>query len=244
MYTPPPTDPIAYVDWFLNHMQTNLNHDMGQECIWEFTLRTRDVKGMRSLASALRKARYLTAEQESVMETTSVPVAKGAGKGKRKEQWKTVKGPPMVTAFSRGLPSALGLKRRVRSMLALAAKFSGTYSGLSSMDMEEFEMLYGPPKAMSLPDSIWRLRHYSDLGCKKGEKLDFTFGVNAEDTKACKALLKKAGYEKFERAPKDADWAISVVVAGANDEKRLKTAFAAMKKAAKAAGGTLQGVLV
>ena len=244
MHTPPPDDPIAYVDWHLNHMRTNLHKDMTAVHVWEFTLRTKDVPGMHALAKALTKARYLATVQEVVMESTFEEPPAGKGKAKGKGKWKTVEGPPMVTAFSRGKPTAVGLKRRVRALLALAAKHNATYSSMSSMDMEEFEMLYGPPKAMSLDDACWRLRHHSDLGLKQGAKIEYNFCLIAKDVNACTAALKKAGFENVSRAPEDANWTISVTLPGTNNETRLQAAFATMKQAAKAAGGTLKGVEV
>jgi hypothetical protein len=242
MYTQPPADPIAFVDWYLNHMATNLNRDMKAVHVWDFTLRTKSVDAMHTLAKAVRKARYLTTVQEVVMESTPVTRTAGNGRSKGKLTWKTVEGPPMVTAFYRGKPNAAALKSRVRAMIALASEHDATYASLSAMDMEDFEMFYGPPKAMPLADACWRLRHHSDTGLKQGAKIEFTFCLVAEDVKACRAALKKAGFSKVARAPKDANWAISVSVPGVNDEKRLKAEYAAMKKAAKAAGGTLKGL--
>jgi hypothetical protein len=254
MYTPPPTDPIEFVDWYLEHGRTNLNYDLRVPRVWEFTLRTRNVDGMVSLGKALRKARYLTAEQESVVEVTYEPAAKAsisqttAKKAKKaakaRPKRKVVNGPPMVTAFWRGTPSASTLKRRVRSLIALAATVDATYSSLGSMDLDEFEMFYGPPKAMSLADACWRLRSHSDLGLKAGAKMKYTFCVDAVDVKACTAAMKKAGFAQIERAPKDANWTISVTVPAVNNERILKAEFATMKKASKAAGGTLKGVLL
>lgn len=242
MYTQPPTDPVAFVDWYLNHMATNLSCDMKAVHVWDFTLRTKDVDAMHALVKALRKAKYVTTVQEVVMESTPVTRAAHKGRSKGKLTWKTVEGPPMVTAMCRGKPNAAALKRRVRAMIALAKEHDATYASLDSMDMDEFEMLYGPPKAMPLADACWRLRHYSDTGLKQGAKIEFTFCLVAEDVKACKAALKKAGYTKLARAPRDADWALSVSIPGANDERRLKAEYAAMRKAAKAAGGTLKGL--
>jgi hypothetical protein len=249
MYTQPPTDPIAFVDWYLNHMGTNLNRDMKAVHVWDFSLRTKNVDSMHALAKALRKAKYATTVQEMVTEVIHTPAKASAsavggikGRAKGKPTRTVIEGPPMVTAFSRGKPNAPALKRRVRAIIALAKKHDATYSSLGSMDMEEFEMFYGPPKAMPLADACWRLRHYSDTGLKQGAKIEFTFCLVADDVKACNAALKKAGFTKVTRAPKDANWAISVSVPGVNDEKRLKAEFAAMKKAAKSAGGTLKGL--
>lgn len=232
MHTAPPKEPIAFVDWYLNHMRTNLHCDMRAVRVWSFDLRTKNVAGMRALAKTLRKARYLTAVQEVVEEIT------GAGRTR-----KVVQGPPLVTAFSRGKPSAPALKRRVKSLLALAERHDATYSAMSSMDMEEFEMLYGPPKAMTLADACWGLRSQSDLGLKEGAKIDYHFCLVADDVKRCIAALKKAGFAKVARAPKDANWSVSVSVPGANDEKRLVAEYAAMKRAAKACGAKLTGVM-
>jgi hypothetical protein len=242
MYSQPPADPIAFVDWYVDHMRANLNRDMKAVHVWDFTLRTKDVDAMHALAKALRRSEYLTTVQEVVME--SAPVAPTAGKGRSKSRlkWATVEGPPMVTALYRGKPNAAALKRRVRAMIALAKKHDATYSSLGSMDMEEFALFYGPPRAMPLPDACWRLRNQSDLGLKQGAKIEFTFCLEADDVKACVAALKKAGFTKVARAPKNADWAISVGVPGANNEKRLKAEYAAMKKAAKDARGTLKGL--
>jgi hypothetical protein len=242
MHTPPPTDPIAFVDWYLNHMGANLNRDMKAVHVWDFTLRTKSVDSMHALAKQLRKAKYLTTVQEVVMESTPVTPAAGKGRSKGKLKWTTVEGPPMVAAFYRAKPNAVALKRRVRAMIALAKKHDATYASLSSMDMEDFEMFYGPPKAMALADACWRLRHHSDTGLKQGAKIEFTFCLVAEDVKACMVALKKAGFSKVTRAPKDANWFISVTIPGANNEKRLKAEYAVMKKAAKAAGGTLKGL--
>lgn len=231
MYTPPPKDAILFVEWYLEHMRNNLNCDMQAARVWTFDLRTKDVEGMHALAKALRKARYLTTVQDVVEEITGV--------GRKR---KVVEGPPLVTALCRGKPSAAVLKRRVRALVALAAKHDARYELLSSMDIDEFEMLYGPPKAMPLADACWRLRHHSDMGLKKGARLEFTFCLETEDAKHCTAALKKAGIAKVTRAPKDADWEISASVPGANNEKQLRTAYAAMKKSAKAAGATLKGM--
>lgn len=231
MYTAPPTDPIAFVDWYMDHLRTNLNRDMRALRVWSFDLRPKDVHGMHALAKTLRRARYLTTVQEVVEEIS------GVGRTRKK-----IAGPPLVTAFSRGKPNAAALKRRVRSLITLAEKHDARYESLSSMDMDEFEMFYGPPKAMPLADACWRLRSISDLGMKKGAKIDYRFCLVAEDIKACTAALRKAGYARVARAPKDANWTISVSVAGANDEKRLKAEYAAMKKAARACGATLRGL--
>lgn len=231
MYTPPPPDPIEFVDWYLQHLRTNLNCNMRLERVWSFDLRTKDVDGMHAVSKVLRKARYLTVSQEAVEEITGV--------GRKR---KVVHGPPLVTAFSRGKPSATALKRRVKSLIALAEKHDARYESLSSLDMDEFEMFYGPPKAMPLADACWRLRNQSDLGMKEGAKIEFTFCLVAEDVRACSAALKKAGFAKVTRAPKGANWTISVSVPGLNDEKRLKAEHAAMKKAAKACGATLKGL--
>ena len=231
MYSTPPTDPIAFVDWYLHHMRTNLNRDMRSVRVWSFDLRTKNVDGMHALAKSLRKARYLTAVQEVVEEIT------GTGRKRKK-----VAGPPLVTAFSRGKPSAAALKRRVKSLMLLAERHDATYQSLGSLDMEEFEMFYGPPKAMKLADACWRLRHHSDMGLKDGAKIDYHFCLAAQDFKACTAALKKAGFAKVIRAPKDANWSISVSVPGANDEKRLTAEYAAMRKVAKACGATLMGL--
>lgn len=231
MYTPPPADPIEYVDWYLEHKRTNLHCNMKAVYVWSFTLRTKDTDGMRALAKALRKSRYLTTEQEVVEEISGV--------GRKR---KSVAGPPMVTAYSRGKPSAAALKRRVDAIIALAQKHNATYSDLSSMDVDEFEMLFGPPRAVPLEDACWQLRAHSDLGMKKGASIEYTFCIVAKDVKACRAALKKAGFAKVTPAPKDADWTISVSVPGVNNEKHLRTQFAEMKKAAKAAGGLLKGL--
>jgi hypothetical protein len=249
MYTKPPTDPIAFVDWYLDHMGTNLNKDMKAVHVWDFTLRTKNVDSMHALAKALRRARYLTTIQEVVIEVGYIPAkvsspATGTDKGtaKNKPKRTEVEGPPMVTALYRAKPNAAALKRRVRAMIALAQKHDATYASLGSMDMEEFEMFYGPPKAMALADACWRLRHHSDTGLKQGATIEFTFCLVADDVKACMVALKKAGFSKVTRAPKDANWAVSVSIPGANNEKRLKAEYAVMKKAAKAAGGTLKGL--
>jgi hypothetical protein len=249
MYTQPPTDPIAFVDWYLDHMGTNLNKDMKAVHVWDFTLRTKNVESMHAVAKALRKAKYATTVQEVVTEVIITPAKTSAsavgtakGKAKGKPTRTVIEGPPMVTAFSRGKPSAAALKRRVRAMIELAKEHDATYASLSSMDMEDFEMFFGPPKAMPLADACWRLRHHSDLGLKQGAKIEFTFCIVAEDSKACMVALKRAGFTKVTRAPKDANWAISVSVPGVNNEKRLKAEYAVMKKAAKAAGGTLKGM--
>jgi hypothetical protein len=231
MYTAPPTDPIAFVDWYMDHMRTNLNRDMWAVRMWSFDLRTKDVDGMHALAKTLRKARYLTTVQEVVEEII------GVGRKRKK-----VAGPPLVTAFSRGKPSAAALKRRVRSLIALAEKHDARYESLSSMDMDEFEMFYGPPKAIPLADACWRLRHHSDMGLDHGAKIDYHFCLVAQDVKACTAALKKAGFAKVARAPKDANWTISVRVPGANDERRLQAEYAAMRKAAKSCGASLKGL--
>ncbi|MFZ4574625.1 MAG: hypothetical protein ACOYN0_09525 [Phycisphaerales bacterium] len=238
--TTPPKDPIENVDWHLEYKRANLNHDMTAPWVWEFTLRTTDIEGMKALGRVLRKAKYVTAEQESVTESTHVPSRTGKGKGK----WKTVEGPPMVTAFCKGKASAAALKRRVVKLLAIAKEHRAKYEGMSSWDLEEFQMVYGPPRAMSLADAVWRLRHHSDLGLDHGEAMPFIFGIATEEVTACKAALKKAGFTKASRAPKDANWDLTVEIEGANDEKRLRKEFAAMKKVAKAAGGTLVGMLV
>lgn len=255
MDIPRPADPVAQVDWYLDRMRTNLNRDMRAVYVWDFTLRTRDVDSMHALAKALRKARYVTSTQEMVLEISTAPAdfsasgrgnvkgnVKGKVKGKGKQRRIEVEGPPMVDAFYRGKPSAAVLKRRVRAILAIAAKHRATYSDMTSMDLEDFEMFYGPPKAMPLDDACWRLRGHSDLGLKKGAKIEYTFCLVARDVQACTAALKKAGFAKVQLAPKDANWAISVSVPGVNDEKRLKAEFAAMKKAAKTAGASLKGL--
>lgn len=231
MHTPPPADPVAFVDWYLEHMRTNLNCDMRAVRVWSFDLRTKDLDGMHALAQELEKARYLTTVQEVVEEITVV--------GRKRT---TIAGPPLVKAFSRGKPSAAAIKRRVRSLISMAEKHEARYESLDSMDMEEFEMLYGPPKAMTLADACWRLRHYSDTGLKEGAKIDYHFCLVATDNKACTAALKKAGFAKVARAPKDANWSISVRVPGTNDERRLKAEYASMKKVAKVCGATLKGV--
>lgn len=231
MYTAPPKDPIALVDWYLEHLRTNLNRDMRAVRVWSFDLRTKDIGGMRALSTALRKARYLTTEQEVVEEIS------GTGRKRR-----VVQGPPLVTAFSRSKANAAALKRRVRALVTLASKLDATFSSMSSFDLDEFEMFYGPPKAMPLADACWRLRSMSDLGMKEGAKIEFTFCLVAEDAKALTASLKRAGLSKVARAPKGANWNISVTVPGVNDEKRLKAEYAAMRKAARAAGGTLKGM--
>ncbi len=226
-----PPDPMAYVDWYLSYMRHNLNDDMEAVHVWDFSLRTKDVDSMHALAKALRKARYVTTVQEVVEEIT--------GTGRNREK---IAGPPLVTAFSRGKPNAAALKRRVRGLIELAKAHDARYERLSALDLEEFEMFYGPPKAMPLADASWRLRHHSDFGLKKGAKIEYTFCLAAKDAKACTAALKKAGFAKVARAPKDANWMISVTVPGANDEKRLKAEYAVMKKAAKACGATLKGL--
>lgn len=231
MRNPPPKDSVAFVDWYLEHMRTNLSTDMRAVRVWSFDLRTTDVEGMHALAGALRKARYLTAVQEVVEEITGV--------GRKR---KVAQGPPLVTAFSRDKPSAPVLKRRLKSLVAIAKNHGARYESLGSMELEEFEMFYGPPRALALADACWRLRSLSDLGMKDGAKIDYHFCLVAEDAKACTAALRKAGFAKVARAPKDADWTISVSVPGANDEKRLKGEYAAMKKAAKACGATLTGL--
>lgn len=242
MYTEPPTDPIAFVDWLLEHKRVNLHDDMRASYVWEFSFRTKDVESMHVLAKALKRAKYPTTMQEFVLESTSVGPKKGRGLSKGRLKWRTVKGPPLVTAYHFGKPNAVVLKRRVRAMIALAKKHNATYDSLSSMDMESFELFYGPPKAMPLDDAIWRLRNQSDLGLKQGAKIEFSFCLVAKNVKACKAALKKAGFTNIERTPKDANWDISVNIPGANDEKRLKFEFAEMKKAAKASGATLKGM--
>lgn len=233
MYTKPPKDPVEYLSWFLEHMRTNLNCDMRAQHVWTVDFRTRNVDAMRTLARALRRARYLTTEQESVLETTIV--------GRRS---RTVVGPPMVTAFWRAKPIASSIARRFASLRTLAARHKAKHGHVSSMDLEEFEMLYGPPKAMSLDDACWRLRHYSDTGLKAGAAMEYTFCLVPKDTKACGVVLKKAGFSKIERAPKDADWTLSVTVPGANNEKRLKAEFEAMKKTARTAGARLKGLML
>jgi hypothetical protein len=227
-------------------MRTNLHCDMKAARVWEFTLRTKNVDAMHALAKALRKAKYATTVQEVVIEVTTNPPAQKSPLArtthKRKSKRTVVEGPPMVTAFSHGKPNAVTLKRRIRAMIALAAKHDATYSSLGSMDMEDFEMFYGPPKALPLDDACWRLRNQSDLGMKQGAKIEFTFCLVANDPKACMVALKKAGFTKVVRAPKEANWTISVSIPGANDEKLLKAEFAAMKKVAKGAGCTLKGL--
>lgn len=237
-----PSEPMAYVDWYLSYMQQNLNRDMKAEYVWDFSLRTKDLDGMHALAKALRKARYATQVQEVVMEST--PVESGAGKGKSKGRmkWKSVEGPPLVMAFSLGKPNTTALKRRLLGILKLAKKHDATFSSVSSMDQEEFEMFFGPPKAMPLADALWRLLHYTDTGLKEGAKIEYTFCLVTEDVKACAAALKKAGFTKVARAPRDANWTISVSVPGVNDEKRLKAEYAAMRKAAKSCGAKLKGL--
>jgi hypothetical protein len=121
-------------------------------------------------------------------------------------------------AFSRGKPNAAALKRRVQGLIELAKGYDARYERLSAMDMEEFAMFYRPPKAMSLDDACWRPRNQSDLGLKAGAKVEFTLCLVARDAKACAAALRRAGFAKVARAPKDADWTISVRVPGRNDE--------------------------
>jgi len=233
MYTKPPNDPVEHLSWFLEHMRSTLKRDMRAQHVWTVDFRTKSVDTMRSLARALRRARYLTTEQESVLETTVV--------GRRS---RTVVGPPLVTAFWRAKPNASSIARRFASLRALAAKHKAKHGHVSSMDLEEFEMLYGPPKAMSLADSCWRLRHYSDTGLKAGAAMEYTFCLVPKDAKACRTALKRAGLSKIERAPKDADWTLSVTVQGVNSEKRLKAEFEAMKKTARAAGARLKGLML
>lgn len=243
MIKPPPLNSLEYVDWYLPHKWNNLGHKKRATWVWEFTLRTRDVAGMKALSTALRKRRYLTAEQEVVMDSTCVETPSARKGGKPKLTWTTVEGPPMVTAFARGLPSAAALKRRVRAIIELGEKMGATYHSMSSMELKEFEQIYGPPRAMPLEDAIWWLRQQADLGMKAGAKFDIPFAVLAKDARACKAALRKAGYAKFDRPPKDADWTFDVLVPGKNNEALLKREYAALKLAAKKAGGTLKGVV-
>lgn len=247
MYTPPPSDPIAYVDWLLAHMRDNLGHDMGAAHVLVFTLRTKDASSMSALARALRKAGYSTEEQESVDEynvtTQKAPKpASGSARGRPESITTKSKGPPMVTALKRAKLSAAAIKRRVRAIIALAEKHNATYSSLVAMSMADFELLYGPPTAIPLGHACWRLRSLSDLGLRQGARMEFTFCLVAKDVKACMAALKKAGLSKVARAPKGADWTISVDRPGRNNEKRLKAAYAEMSRAAKAAGATLKGM--
>lgn len=229
--TTPPTDPFENVDWHLSYLRENLRRAPRAARVWQFRLRTRDVESMQSLAKSLRRRRYATVTQEVVQEVS------GSGRSRTR-----VDGPPLVTAFARGKSTAAALKRRVRSLIALAPRHRASYEGMSSMDLDEFEMFCGPPKAIGLEDACWRLRSHADLGLKAGARLDFVFCLVARDTRACKAALKRAGLAAIAAAPRDANWTLSVTVPGAADEKRLRAEFAAMRRSATAAGAKLIGM--
>lgn len=230
----PPRDSPEYIDWLLEHKRKNLREDMGAAYVWDFVFRTKDVAGMRVLVRALQRLRYVTTYQEVVEETTRT--ARG--------KWHTVQGPPTVSALWKGKPNATMLKKRLAALLRVAKRCGGRYEFLESMDLASFETLHGPPRAMTLADAVWRLRHYTDGGLKEGGAIEYVFCVDAKDTRKCSATLRRAGVGKVERAPKHADWAISVRVPGVNEEQRLRKAMSAMRKVVKSAGGTLSGVFL
>jgi hypothetical protein len=58
--------------------------------VWNFSLRTKSVEGIHALAKALRNARYLTAVQEVVIESTPVEPAVAKGRAKGKLTWKRI----------------------------------------------------------------------------------------------------------------------------------------------------------
>lgn len=234
MYTRPPKDPIKKVDWLLKHMVENLNEDLSKPFVWQFTLRPKDVAMLDRLGDALEAKGFGVMGQESLHETVV------DSKGKSRD----FVGPPLLIAYVTGVLNAKQVKAHVRTMLAIAAKEKIAYDGVEPMSIDEFEEFHGPARPKSVDDASWLLKHFTDTGLKPGGKLAYYFCVRAKDPKSCAAALKKAGYRKAKLARADDSWDVDVVVGGKNDEKLLRKEFAAMKKAAHAAGGRLAGVLM
>jgi hypothetical protein len=233
MYTKPPSDPIKKVDWLYNHLSENLHEDLTQPRMWQFTLRPKTVELMTAIADSLDKHGYDLFEQDAVQETH---VSRGKSR--------TFIGPPMLMVFARGAFKPAQLKTHVRRMLKIAATRKAKYEGIDSMDIEEFETIFGPPRLKTLAGAVWLLRHYSDTGLRQGARIRYNFGLRAKDPKKAAAALKAAGYKQVKAATDECNWDLDVIVSGKNDDKYLTQSYKAMRSDAKSAGATLGGVLL
>jgi hypothetical protein len=215
-------DPLGQVDRILTHIKETLGENPMEPRAWQFFLRPTDIDMAEELGQQLEEEGYDVSGAEHV-ETTTI-------------------GPPVVFAFWRGVLTPDEIRGHVRKFIALAEREGIVYEGMDAMSLEEFDQIFGEPKLLGLEDAIWRLRHLTDMGVEENAPVTFMFGYQAEDPDAAVEALEAAGHEASLCEYDDLSWNVEVRVAGANDEKTVRAAFAAAQAAADEADAAFVGM--
>jgi hypothetical protein len=227
-----PKDLVKKVDWLFEHLTHNLDKRPDAQCGWETHVHFPDILSMQRATRRLRKDGYLVMTQDHYELTTirgKKEISRDLG--------------PTALVYTIGAFKAPAVKDYVRKILSLAREFGAKCDHLTHWDLDELEMIYGPPKLIAtLKAAQWRLHHYTDTGLPEGAPLIYVFGFAATSPAQAIAALKKLGVKKARRGPRDAVWTVETRTLGSNDDAMLAEAFKAARKQAKLLQCKLVGV--
>jgi hypothetical protein len=210
--------------------EEELDFDGDQELDWSFSIRSKDIAALESLAEEL-DGEFDVQIQEQV-EVIDMEGNRSFGE-------------PFLSIIHRAILSPEEVKELEARIQGLAESRGLIYEGVECYDPVGSEEVFG---WIAPEDAGWRLRHLTDNGLEEGAEMPWAFLVLAPDLERVQRIAEHVGkkglddIDLFDEPDDDGLYAICIFAPGRNDEAELESYCDTIHEIAEQYGGELLGV--